>query len=154
GRATAHPAAISPGTRRLPGGRAHPRFRRRARAGGAGQRRWRGAARRDRGRFARAIASGRTRFEPTARIHRRTIFVLFQYGERQLGDGSAAAEIERSSDMAWKQIVGNLAAILTITAFAAGGSVAFAARQADRDRQSVVFTLDPSTHGNPEGIAY
>jgi sugar lactone lactonase YvrE len=58
--------------------------------------------------------------------------------------------------MAWKHMVRNLAAILAIVAFASGGSVALADRGTDDDHQSgtMIFTLDPSTHGNPEGIAY
>lgn len=58
--------------------------------------------------------------------------------------------------MAWKHLVRSLAAILAIVAFAPGGAVALADRGGGDDRHAgaKVFTLDPSTHGNPEGVAY
>jgi sugar lactone lactonase YvrE len=59
--------------------------------------------------------------------------------------------------MALKQVVRGLAAVLTIAAFASGGSVAFADRgpAGGRDADATtVYTLDPSTHGNPEGVAF
>jgi Cu-Zn family superoxide dismutase len=57
--------------------------------------------------------------------------------------------------MVWKHVLRNLAAVLAIVAFASGGSVALADRGDDDHHSGTkVFTLDPSTHGNPEGVAY
>jgi len=58
--------------------------------------------------------------------------------------------------MVWKHIVRNLASLLALITFAAGSSVALADHGTGDDHQAraKVFTLNPSTHGNPEGIAY
>src|SRR5690349_15836024 len=58
------------------------------------------------------------------------------------------------SAMAWKHILRNLVAVFAVAVFAAGGSVALADKGPGNEHQTTVFTLDPSTHGNPEGVAY
>ncbi|TAK02046.1 MAG: hypothetical protein EPO39_13815 [Candidatus Manganitrophaceae bacterium] len=55
----------------------------------------------------------------------------------------------------WKQTVRVLVAAFTMALFTTGSSVAFAKPGGGGNPdETIVFTLDPSTHGNPEGVAF
>lgn len=65
--------------------------------------------------------------------------------------------------MRWNHAVRILVAIFTVVLLVAGGSPAFAKPGSGGGKpngpghdpeETVVFTLDPSTHGNPEGVAF
>lgn len=64
--------------------------------------------------------------------------------------------------MRWKRTASLFAAIFILSLFKLGNSVAFAKPGADGNPsgpdhnpdETIVFTLDPSTHGNPEGVAF
>src|SRR5213593_4118551 len=62
-----------------------------------------------------------------------------------------SAEMKQIIDM--KKTSRILLVLLAVTALAAGGPAMVADRH-DRPGATKVFTLDPSTHGNPEGVAF